>query len=147
MHRRRKGFSLLEMMTVLAIIAVLTAIVLPSWKEMQDRAKRSEVPSNVDGIKMAELAYDAAFDTYLTLAPAPDSTPGKPFRTWNHPADFVQIGWMPDGPVRGSYWADAVTGDFTVQGECDIDGDGQRATYTATASVNATLAAGDEHTY
>ncbi|MFN7146418.1 MAG: type IV pilin protein [Myxococcota bacterium] len=147
MRRNRNGFSLIEMMIVLAIITVLTAIVMPNFRSLQNRAKRSEVPSNVDGIKMAELAYDAAFDTYLSLAPAPDSTPGKQFRNWNHPTDFVQLGWMPDGQVRGSYSVDAVSGDYTVHGASDVDEDGVQANYTATSSVNATLAAGDEQAY
>lgn len=147
MRRQRKGFSLIEMMIVLAIIAVLTAIVLPNFREMQNRAKRSEVPSNVDGIKMAELAYDAAYDTYLSLAPAPDATPGKQFRPWNHPPDFVQVGWMPDGEVRGSYSVDVVGADFTVHGASDVDQDGDQANYTATSSVNATLTPGDERAY
>ena len=72
-RRNTTGFSLVELMIVVAIIGILAAIAIPNFVAMQLKAKRSEVPSNVDGIKTAEVAYEAAFDAYLDSAAKPGS--------------------------------------------------------------------------
>ncbi len=124
----------------LACAGCFALIAIPNFIEMQARAKRAEVPSNVDGIKTAELAYDAAFDEFVPTAPHPrrvqeltgDAVP------WRNPTDFNTLGWSSDGDVRGTYWVDVPPdgSDFTVHGAVDIDGDGTVAHYTATKSIN-----------
>ena len=48
--RANKGFSLVELMIVVAIIGILAAIAIPNFITMQLKAKRGELPGNVDGI-------------------------------------------------------------------------------------------------
>ena len=136
----KKGFSLVELMIVVAIIGILAAIAIPNFVAMQYRAKRAEVPSNVDGIKTAELGYDAAFDKFIEQStPWPDGSPGKAQRPWNGTASsFQTLGWSPDGDVRGSYSVTTTSStDFKVVGNSNVDGDSTQATYTCTKSVNA----------
>ena len=150
----RKGFSLVELMIVVAIIGILAAIAIPNFISMQAKSKRAEVPSNVDGIKTAELAYDASFDAYVDApTDSPTGAGNKAQIAWSagHDAGFDTLGWSPDGDVRGLYRVDADNSSspatFTVTGTSDVDGDGNSANYTASPSKNATLAAGHESIY
>lgn len=149
--RQNKGFSLVELMIVVAIIGILAAIAIPNFVAMQLKAKRAEVPSNVDGIKTAELAYDAAFDGYVAASEFPTGgDPTKAQVTWDEASSggFNTIGWKPDGSVRGIYSVETpTTTDITVTGYCDVDNDEDNAVYTATTSINATLDAGDTNVY
>lgn len=143
-NNNRKGFTLVELMIVVAIIGILAAIAIPNFVSMQYRAKRAEVPSNVDGIKTAQIAYDADRDTYLEIGTAlPTGTPDKQLKDWPQPAaGFDDIGWRPDGRVRGQYVAFASAVAFNVGGASDVDGDSTLAVYEADQQTNAVLSTG-----
>lgn len=135
---RWDGFTAIEVMIVLAVLCILAAIAVPNFVEMQYRAKRAEVPGNVDGIKTALLAYESANGEFVhEPVPRPDGQPGKHSRSWRSGSQFDTLGWLPDGEVRGSYVIEADGTAFTIKGFCDVDGNGTRAVFTATRSVNA----------
>jgi type II secretory pathway pseudopilin PulG len=123
------------------VIGVLAAIAIPNFVAMQLKAKRSEVPANVDGLKTAELAYDAAFDTFIAFGDEQSARRGlgKSQREWAATEGSDKLGWRPDGLVRGGYWVEVHGSSFVVHGICDVDGDGEYAEYTATSSINSTL--------
>lgn len=47
MWRRGKGFTLIELMVVIAIILILALIAIPAYRNMQTRARRSRVQSDL----------------------------------------------------------------------------------------------------
>lgn len=122
-------------------VGIMAAVAIPNYVAMQYRAKRAEVPANVDGIKTAELAYNMAFGTYIAAAPAPRGIPDKTLQDWTYPADFQTIGWQPSGKVQGTYSVEVSADgtDFVVVGVCDVDGDGEYARYEATRDGGAEM--------
>ncbi|MFT5681326.1 MAG: type II secretory pathway pseudopilin PulG [Myxococcota bacterium] len=133
------------------MIGIVAAIAIPNFVAMQYRAKRAEVPANVDIIKTAELAHEAAFGTFIgqeELVPRSEWELGKEPVSWKAGTGFDTLAWAPDGMVRGSYRVEITDGgaDFIVHGLCDVDGDGTLAHYTATRTTNAVLIA-PNHVY
>lgn len=132
-----------ELMVTVAIIGVLSAIAVPTWRESQFRTKRAEIPANVAGIRTAQLGYYAAWSRFVQETdyyPRSLSLDGDDRQLVDWPdvgagGGFDTLGWSPNGAVRGVYWIplgdDSV---FEIDAACNIDGDDEPATYFATES-------------
>lgn len=67
--RRQVGFSLLELMIVLALIVIIAAIAIPSMKEAKINADEASAVASLRAINTAEVSYEAAYGGYAdTLA-------------------------------------------------------------------------------
>ncbi len=64
MKRLHKGFTLIELMIVVAIIGILAAIAIPNFIRFQARSKQSEVKANLKALFTAETAYFQEKDTF-----------------------------------------------------------------------------------
>lgn len=98
-------FTLVELMIVVAIIALLAAIAIPQFYSFQIRTRLAEVPLNGHGIRDALVSYHAAHDDYLTAAYNPVTPPQKTRRPWFPVTDsnWDALGWSPDGDVYAAY--------------------------------------------
>ena len=85
----KKGFTLIELMIVVAIIGILAAIAIPNFLRFQAKSKQSEAKTNLGAIYTGQIAY---------------------FGEGNSFGDFTQINWSPSGTPRYHYtlggWAD-----------------------------------------
>jgi type IV pilus assembly protein PilA len=61
-----KGFTLIELMIVVAIIGILAAIAIPNFVKFQCRSKQSEAKGNMKALYVAQESYRAEFDTYVS---------------------------------------------------------------------------------
>jgi len=61
-----KGFTLVELMVVVAIIGILSAIAIPNFKTYQAKAKTSEAKIQLASIYQAEIAIQSDFDSFAT---------------------------------------------------------------------------------
>jgi len=77
--RRNEGFTLIELMIVVAIIGILAAIAIPNFMNYQCKSKQSEAKQNLGTIAKGEEAYLAEYDTYSNdLANIGFDTKGTP---------------------------------------------------------------------
>jgi|SaaInl7_100m_RNA_FD_contig_51_467945_length_658_multi_8_in_0_out_0_1 type IV pilus assembly protein PilA len=68
--RIARGFTLIELMIVVAIIGILAAIAIPNFVKFQCRSKRSEAKTNLKGLYVAMESYRGLNDSYVTLTEA-----------------------------------------------------------------------------
>ena len=64
---KKKGFTLVELMIVVAIIGILAAIAIPNFIKFQARSKQSEPKANLKALFTAQRAYFSEKDTYSSL--------------------------------------------------------------------------------
>jgi len=147
--RNRKGFTLVELMIVVAIIGILAAIAIPNFLQFRLKAKTSEAKSNLGAIRSTEVAYFAEWDFYVGNQPVtPIARANQPNKAaWVISTRFSILGFAPEGSVFYSY---ALNGtDFTVSGTGvsmyavgDLDDDGILSTFYVTDSSNEILKEG-----
>jgi type IV pilus assembly protein PilA len=64
MKKLMKGFTLIELMIVVAIIGILAAIAIPNFIKFQARSKQSEAKANLKAMFTAEKAFSQEKDRY-----------------------------------------------------------------------------------
>ena len=56
-HRKSKGFTLIELMIVVAIIGILAAIAIPRFANLIDRAREARTQGNLGSIRSAMAIF------------------------------------------------------------------------------------------
>jgi type IV pilus assembly protein PilA len=138
LHTRKGGFTLIELMIVVAIIGILAAIAIPNFLRFQLRSRAGEGKTNLAAIRTAEEGYSAEFGTYVqanSFVPRALGALNSDKANWLAVTPgFDTIGWQPEGEVYYSYAVTAgpagcpAAGNpclhYTAEGASDIDGDG-----------------------
>jgi type IV pilus assembly protein PilA len=61
----QKGFTLIELMIVVAIIGILAAIAIPNFLQYQMKSRQSEAKTNLQAIKTSEISFQAERGCYI----------------------------------------------------------------------------------
>jgi len=64
--KNRRGFTLVELMVVVAIIGILTAIAVPNFKKYQAKSKQTEAKIQLSAIYSVEVSAQADYDSFGT---------------------------------------------------------------------------------
>ena len=171
-NNQRRGFTLIELMIVVAIIGILAAIAIPNFIRYQLRSKTTEAKVVMGGIKTSQESFRAEYDNYAAIGQTPATgvsttkvpwtvTAGRPCDAAcarNSTADCSQfqcIGYEPSGQVYYRYATArdvATTGlglsaEYTAGAIANLDGDSNNGQFTyrttnSTGRVNSTLESG-----
>jgi type IV pilus assembly protein PilA len=106
----QKGFTLIELMIVVAIIGILAAIAIPNFLQYQMKSRQSEAKTNLQAIKTSEVAFQSERGCYVGMTGEGVATPAggtktTPF-TWGIglPATIPAVGWcVAGGTFAGTF--------------------------------------------
>jgi MSHA pilin protein MshA len=109
-RKRRKAFTLIELVVVIVILGILAAVAIPKYMDISDTAEEQACAAKRGAIASATSMY------YASLA-AQGETPAFPDSYDD--TDLYADGQVPTCPAGGTYTYDSDTGKVT----CSVHGE------------------------
>jgi len=76
--KRQRGFSLIELLVVVAIILIIAAIAIPNYLKAKATANESSTIGTLKAVATANAVYSNQFNMYAATLPALGGAPGQP---------------------------------------------------------------------
>jgi len=110
--RSREGFTLIELMIVVAIVGILAAIAIPSYLEYTKKAKLSETLNAIHAVAQSACEYHSGLGVFPTAAYGADNLAA--FRQ-QYATITLENGTAADGLIN-------IVVNFTALDLCTVDG-------------------------
>jgi prepilin-type N-terminal cleavage/methylation domain-containing protein len=124
-----RGFTLVELMVVVAIIAILAAVLMPNFAHARAQAQTSACEANLQAIAEAAEVYYAANSAYPPSTTAVDNTFGA---AGGQPGEYLNVTPVdPAGPGSYTFTQTGTTGYVIV---CPAPHDGSTLTKLGAAA-------------
>jgi len=140
MLKGKKGFTLIELMIVVAIIGILAAIAIPNFLKFQAKSKMSEAKTNLGAIYTGQLSFFGEQNSYGSF----DSINWSPSGTPRYHFNLDSGSWVDNGANnRGALVANApVPTSWTANLNNALKSDGTAVVPVAPIWDNASFSAG-----
>ena len=119
-HRKQAGFTLIELMVVVVIIAILAGLIVPRFMGETDKAKQAKAKMQIESLESALKIYKLDNGSYPTteqglkaLVEAP--TAGNIPKNWRQ-GGYLEKGKVPKDPLGNEfvYVSPGSHGDFDL---------------------------------
>ncbi|GJL54688.1 MAG: general secretion pathway protein GspG [Nitrospirales bacterium] len=120
--RNKRGFSLTELMIVVAIIGILATIAIPKFMTYQAKAKQTEAKNNLVAIHTGQIAYFAENNGYIDDFNAIGFAVSGSSQRYYYEIGKSSLGTLPPG-CTASTLDQATANSFVAVAIGNIDGD------------------------
>ena len=108
--RSSKGFTLIELMIVVAIIGILAAIAIPNFLQYQMKSRQAEAKTNLMAIKTSEVSWQGERSCFLVVAAAPATAPASGTKMQAQNWNAAASAWLTPTAAAATGWCVGAAG-------------------------------------